>query len=428
MNIDLHYGDGFLTVQVPDENISDIIWPWQEENNINNEEIVGNALSCQQKEGFLKVSDGKKVCVLLTDGTRDIQFEPVFRHLFPLFRKVSFIEFLICTGTHNSNTAGNEIIKQQIKQAAKGCGINNYNIHVHDFQKDKLINAGRTSFGTEVIYNEKADEADMFVALSDVKCHYFAGYSNSIKNFVPGICAYRTAEKNHSLALDDKSTYGHHPWHSDINRRNNPLANDQLEAMKLIVRGRCVYSFITISSSGKIQWAKFGMAEETCREAFNVSDERNTHTIKRVDRLIVSPGGLPHDIDLYIAQRALELTKTAVKDGGEILFISSCPNGVGEKQTLENFYNRLTAPIETILGSIEEEYKLFSHKPYKFAQLIKRMERIWMHSQIPDDIIKSMHLNPTDNPQQVVDNWLSKDNTVKITIVDGANKIALYTH
>jgi len=122
------------------------------------------------------------------------------------------------------------------------------------------------------------------------------------------------------------------------------------------------------------------------------------------------------------------LTKTAVKDGGEILFISSCPNGVGEKQTLENFYNRLTAPIETILGSIEEEYKLFSHKPYKFAQLIKRMERIWMHSQIPDDIIKSMHLNPTDNPQQVVDNWLSKDNTVKITIVDGANKVALYTH
>ncbi len=39
---------------------------------------------------------------------------------------------------------------------------------------------------------------------------------------------------------------------------------------------------------------------------------------------IVSPGGLSNDEDLYIAQRALELTRAAVTDGGEVLFLAAC--------------------------------------------------------------------------------------------------------
>ena len=49
-----------------------------------------------------------------------------------------------------------------------------------------------------------------------MKTHYFAGYSNPIKNFVPGICAFETTEKNHSLALHPHSSFGLHPWHSDL--------------------------------------------------------------------------------------------------------------------------------------------------------------------------------------------------------------------
>jgi nickel-dependent lactate racemase len=145
-----------------------------------------------------------------------------------------------------------------------------------------------------------------------------------------------------------------------------------------------------------------------------------------VGRLIVSPGGLPNDIDLYIAQRALELTKSAVTDGGQILFLAACPNGVGEKKTMENFYDRLTAPIDRILKSIESEYKLYSHKPYKFAQMIRRLRRISIHSQMPDNLVEAAHLYPAHDPQAVVDDWLTEQPDAKIIVVDGANKIALY--
>ncbi|MHC4624276.1 MAG: hypothetical protein ACYS4W_10285, partial [Planctomycetota bacterium] len=145
-----------------------------------------------------------------------------------------------------------------------------------------------------------------------------------------------------------------------------------------------------------------------------------------VPRLVVSPGGLPNDVTLYIAQRALELTNNGVSDNGEVLFLAACPDGIGEQRTLENFYNRLTAPIDQIVKSIEAEYKLYSHKPYKFARLIRRLRKIWMHTQIPDNLIEAAHLHPTDQPQRIVDNWLTEDPHTRITIVDGANKIALY--
>ncbi|MHC4482619.1 MAG: hypothetical protein ACYSW4_03630 [Planctomycetota bacterium] len=50
-----------------------------------------------------------------------------------------------------------------------------------------------------------------------------------------------------------------------------------------------------------------------------------------------------------------------------------------------------------------------------------------MYSQIPDDLIQAAHLHPTNQPQTVIDNWLTEDADTKITIVDGANKIALYS-
>ena len=68
--------------------------------------------------------------------------------------------------------------------------------------------------------------------------------------------------------------------------------------------------------------------------------------VKPVDRLIVSPGGLPNDVDLYIAQRALELTKAAVADG-DVRRLSSI-SGIG-KRTAE----RIVVDLRDKLGDGE---------------------------------------------------------------------------
>ncbi len=273
--------------------------------------------------------------------------------------------------------------------------------------------------------NAFADEADVFLAVSDVKVHYFAGYSNPVKNFLPGVSAFRTVEHNHSLALLDESTHGSHPWHPDPARRDNPLAADMVEGLGLITRGRPVYAMVMLSAGPRLIWSRFGPVEEVSAESFLVTDERNIQAARPATRMVVSPGGLSNDEDLYIAQRALELNRAAILDGGEVLFLAACPNGIGEPQTLANFYNRLTAPLDEVIESIRQDYVLYSHKPYKFAVMIRRLRKVWMHTQIPDAQIEAAHMHPAHDPQAVVDAWLAEQPETGIIFIDGANKVAL---
>ena len=434
MKYDIHYGAGQISLDIPRGNISEFICPCSNTSQLDNSELVVAAISRPDNDAvprlgmdnFRNAIKNKCLCIMLSDGTRDMPIADVFAHLLPNLANALAVKFIICTGTHNPETPENSELIEQIKTLTADANLSETSIDIHDCRKDGFINAGTTSRGTEVLYNPAIADADVFLVLSDVKSHYFAGYSNPVKYFLPGICSYRTAEQNHSLALDPVSTFGTHPWHTDSNKRTNPLAADQLEGMKLITGDRKVFAFVTISTSGKIQWARFGNAEETTAAAFDESDRQNSRTVKPVDRLIVSPGGLPNDVDLYIAQRALELTSAAVNDGGEVLFIAACPKGVGETHTRKNFYDCLTKPIPEILKSIEQDYALFSHKPYKFAMMIESLRRLWVYSEIPEEMITAAHLDPTDNPQKIVDTWLTENPETKITIVDGANKIALH--
>jgi hypothetical protein len=58
--------------------------------------------------------------------------------------------------------------------------------------------------------------------------------------------------------------------------------------------------------------------------------------------------------------------------------------------------------------------------------MIQNLRRIWVYTQIPDEFIIKAHLVPTANPQAVVDGWIQENPKVKINIIDGANKIAVY--
>lgn len=426
MKIDLHYGKGVICLEIPRENISNFIRPGDHKTTTDKRAVVEKALRNNTANELSVRADGKRICVLVADGTRDTPTAEILPALLERLTGAVSVQFLVCTGTHNAQTTENALVVEEIEGAGKATGLGEFEIHVHNCREDELVNAGTTSLGTEIKYNAKAKDADIFVVLSDIKSHYFAGYSNPVKNFVPGICGFVTAENNHSLALDERSTFGIHPWHPDEKRRNNPLARDQVEGIKMITGDRKVYAFETISASGQIQWAGFGLAEVISREAFARADELNSFMLAPTDRLIVSPGGHPNDTDLYIAQRSLELTKAAVNNDGEVLFLAACPRGVGEEHTMENFYNSLTRDIDEIIASSENEYKLFSHKPYKFAQMIQRLSRIWVHSQIDNELIEAAHLYPADDPQKVVDDWLSEEVNTKITIIDGANKVALY--
>lgn len=424
MEVSLYYGPNSVKLDIPQENIAKVLRPRQLEFQGTNTEFLSKAIGASRVQ-FIKQTQGSTVGLLVPDGTRDLPLVDILSLLLPMLGHSQKVLFFICTGSHSPDTEANNAIIDVIKSQAALAGIQSYQVIAHDCQTDALSNAGRTNNGTEVYYNSHLDEVDCFCVLSDVKHHYFAGYSNPVKNIVPGLCGFQTIEQNHSLTFDIRSGAGNHPWHPDPSRRDNPLATDLLEAMELVVGQRPVWAVVTISDAGAVQWADFGLANEVSARAFEKADKWNMRTVDKVDFMIVSPGGLPNDVDLYIAQRALELTNSVVDDGGQILFLAACPNGIGSDLTREHFEEKLKKPLPDILSCQRSDYHLFEHKPYRFAQLIQRLEKLWFHTKIPDNDVRKMHLVPSNSPQQVVSDWINHNLEARILVVDGANKLFL---
>jgi nickel-dependent lactate racemase len=86
------------------------------------------------------------------------------------------------------------------------------------------------------------------------------------------------------------------------------------------------------------------------------------------------------DRTLYQAQKAIENGKLALKDGGTLILVSNCQEGIGQSK----FWDLLTSDHDpqSVLLRIGDGYKLGYHKAARIVQLVSRA-RLMMVSSIP---------------------------------------------
>ena len=427
MDVHVTYGDGSIKLRIPDKNLTGVVKPKPSKTTADVQTGIERVLDNPHGPTLADLSRSKSVCVLVEDHTRDAPHWAMISAVVPRLADANRIQFIITTGSHEVNHPGNLEIVEMIKRAAEDAKLIGYDVVIHDCKSPDMVDLGKTTRGTPVIINTAAVGHDVYVSLSDMKAHYFAGYSNVVKNFLPGVCGFATIEANHSLALNQRSTFGVHPFHPDESRRDNPLADDMREAMELITRDAKIFLVGIISSDRKLVWADAGHPEPVTARGMELLDEMSSFTVTPQTRIVVSPGGYPQDKSLYHAQRAIELTKNAVVDGGQILFLAECRDGVAPESAIENFYNKLTAPLDDVIKSISGEYHLYEHKAYKFAELLNRVSRVRLYSKLDQETVEAAHLESVEDPQAVIDEWIKENPDVKILVLDKGNKIAVYT-
>jgi nickel-dependent lactate racemase len=304
-----------------------------------------------------------------------------------------------------------------------GAGVSR--VIVHDAVKGPFASFGSTSSGTSVRLNAVAMEADAFVVLSDMKPHYFAGYSCPPKFIFPGLAAIESIEANHAFTFDPASRAGFHPWHPDARRRANPLAADYVEAYGLAVAGRPAVALAFGSSGEEIFWAEAGTLPEATARGIVRADEIG-HVVTAPARFaVISPGGFPNDVDLYIAQRALELCGDAVEDGGDILFLCECQGGIGPAHAVPVFWDPLKGNLRAAASGPRGPYRLYAHKAVRFARLMLRLAALHLHTSLPADEVASAHMVAVTDPQAVIGEWLAMDPDARILLFDGANKLSV---
>jgi nickel-dependent lactate racemase len=370
---------------------------------------------------------GARVTVLLDDATRAEPHDDYARAVLERLVGARSVLGVVATGSHEVMSSGNLAIASRFSAAAAELGVV-HDVMIHDCEEqDGFVCLGETSRHTPVELSRRAMDCDLLVIVSDVKNHYFAGYSNPVKAILPGVSSFRSIERNHALALDERSTFGRHPWHPDPGRRTNPVAEDMVEGAWTAAQGKGVFALAALTTAKGTLWAGAGSMQEAAAAAFAEVDTFASAKVSSTRCLVVSPGGHPQDETLYNAQRGLELSRNAVRGGGEILFVAECSRGTAPtEKARESFFDRLRSPLDEVIAGLEDGYVLYSHKAYKFAHLIRSLRAVHMMTELPGEQVEAAHMRTADDPQAIIDRWLA-DYDDEILIATCANKVALYS-
>jgi nickel-dependent lactate racemase len=195
------------------------------------------------------------------------------------------------------------------------------------------------------------------------------------------------------------------PTSKSLALEGNPVHEDMLDALKSF---KCenIFSIMTVldkhhrlyaTTAGHINDSFFA-AVERAKEVFAVKIN------ERVD-IVVTVARFPMDIDLYQSQKALEHGKLALKEGGILILVSSCRDGIGD-DTFIKVLSSCSTPNE-VFNRIKEGYVLGYHKAAKLAE-INLWAEMYGVTNLPDRILKSIFIKPFHSLQDAVDEALKK--------------------
>ncbi|AEF85301.1 general glycosylation pathway protein [Treponema primitia ZAS-2] len=413
MKIKIPYLKKTFPLEFPDENLLALAEPNEFKSSGAPEQILENALKApygpdsftksgpnpggqkgQGLEDFIR--GGKRVLVIINDATRPTPTEAILRGLLPVFEKAGLkaenLTLLVATGAHRGPTDGEyrQILGAFHDQLRSRC------FH-HDSRKDEdMVDLGSTRNGTPILLNKRLFEADRIIATGSVEPHYFAGFTGGRKAFLPGIAAYKTIQANHKQALSDAAC--------SLALEGNPVHEDMMDALPLIKAP--IFSFMTVldkeqqvaaATTGDLM-ASFYAAVEIARKIFCV-------VVPAKADIVVSVAKFPMDIDLYQSQKAIDNGAAALKDGGTLILVSSCRDGIGD-EAYANLLASASNPADA-LEKIRAGYKLGYHKAAKMAAVSARAT-VKAVTELPPERLKSMFIESAPSPQAALDEALAK--------------------
>ncbi len=331
------------------------------------------------------IGTGESILIVVPDATRQTAAGQVvnllIRRLIANGSLPSDITIIFATGIHRrvSEAERSEILMPFIAQRIKTLD--------HD-PRDlaKLTRLGETSGGILIELDRALVEHDHVVLVGGISFHYFAGFTGGRKLVCPGLASSRTITATHRLAFD-----------CDIRSRRDGVDTGLLDGnavheafVEAVSKIDPAFAISTIvNSRGEavdLYCGHWIISHRAACDAF-----AQLHTVKvaeKRDLVIVSCGGFPHDINLIQAHKALEAASHACSDGGTIVLLAECRDGLGRDDLL-NWFEADSS--EGLAVKLCERYQVNGQTAWS---LLKKAERfdIRMMTELDNDSLTKMRL------------------------------------
>jgi nickel-dependent lactate racemase len=385
------YGETSINATVPDRNFGGIV-------ELSNQTYINDVCLCIRqalvKDAFERfLSDASRVLLVANDSYRSTPSSLAFDALQPYLKNIPDLRVVIATGLHRKPT------DEEIKRILGENFVKSHSKVVHSdaYDRSQFDTFCEWENGPEVLIHKLVSWAEKIVVIGSVEPHYFAGFTGGPKSFLPGLSHHSTIESNHALAVS--------PECQPAKLEGNPVAESIREAVSKIDCDK-VYSIQFVNDSRQNVIGVFtGDLWDSFDKAVQSAQDVHMQPIRKKHHVVVAVNCHPLDRNLYQLQKSFENSRSIVEDGGSIIVVSACKEGIGNDEFLA-IADKYPEP-EDILSAKQTTYNLGFHKLYRTA-LHTRKISILVKSELDDSVVRHVYLDPVHDIQQKIDQAIDK--------------------
>ena len=307
------------SIDVPERNLLGTFSPSTIQVERSEEEIIENAFSRPIGAPLLSemVEGCEDVLIVVDDYTRTTPIQKILPRVIKELEnsgiKPDGIKILVALGTHRAMTE-EEIMRKLGKDIPKRYPILNH----HWWDSSQLAYSGKTEAGTPVLVNRLVEGADLIIGIGQIVPHRVTGFSGGSNIIQPGICGEETTGRTHWLSAQYKGR-------EILGKISNPVKEEIDRVAKKVGLEWIINTIqdgsgrlIDVVAGDPIQAFKTGAAQSLQVFQSQLPEEAD----------IVIADSHPYDSDLWLASKGIYAADLAVKQGGVVILITPCPEGV----------------------------------------------------------------------------------------------------
>lgn len=337
------------------------------------------------------VSPNESVLIVVSDATRATASEQIVnvlvRRLVELTVSPADINVIFATGIHRRVTPAerSRLLTPFITQRIRTLD--------HDPQDEaQLVNLGTTENGTPIEVNRALEDYSHVILTGAINFHYFAGFTGGRKSICPGLASARTVEATHRLAFDFER--GGRRRGVGAGRLDGNVVHEECERIAAEIAPSFLVNTVvderglaTRVYAGDWRAAhRYGCAEYASEHAIEIDEKRPL--------VIASCGGRPKDINLIQAHKTLDAASYACADGGTIIVVAECADGLGRADFLKWF--KPGGDAASLERELRDRYEVNGQTAWALLTKTER-HRVVLVSDLPPEDVRRMNMWPADS-------------------------------
>lgn len=302
------------------------------------------------------------------------------------------IAIIFATGIHR------RVTEEEKRELLSPFIVQRIRILDHDaYDNVKFASLGMTRRGVPVEVNSVLREFSRVILTGGINFHYFAGFTGGRKSVCPGLASAKTIEATHMLAFDFEK--GGRKAGVGTGLLDGNAVHEECERVTELVAPAFGINTIVDERRRAVgifcgDWRlahRAGCQHYLKRHSFPIPEKR--------DVVIVSCGGFPHDINMIQAHKALDMAAHACNDGGTIVLLAECRDGLGRSDFLKWF----DAPNSRVLEErLRDGYEVNGQTAWALLTKAERY-RICLLSELRDEQVEKMHMTPVRSIADALD-------------------------